>query len=204
MKRTNDQTTVNYDDDDDDDYDDDDNTSYDRSTNNSSSSRDLLAFYRQRDQKLLFDRSRTMGNNMVKMTDCDQQHPTSSSRPYASDSRNNSVMQPRMLLPMMRFAGDGRRTMSYHRQRIPDNLVEKLDEVRYQHANNKGKLDRKIECGCGRTFSYIGGYTYHLRWECGKTLSCRKCGKVFKDKAYMMKHAKTCGLAHPTKWDLHG
>lgn len=67
-----------------------------------------------------------------------------------------------------------------------------LARLRQQHLQHKGKLPKKIVCSCGRTFSYVGGYTYHLRWECGKVLSCRLCSKVFKDKAYLTKHSRTC------------
>lgn len=56
----------------------------------------------------------------------------------------------------------------------------------------KKKMKKNIVCPCSRTFSYLGNYKYHMRWECGKVLSCRLCDKVFKDKPYLTKHSRWC------------
>lgn len=51
----------------------------------------------------------------------------------------------------------------------------------------------KIVCVCGRTFSYRGSYRYHLKWECGRLLTCSKCNRVFTHKSNLNTHNKNCG-----------
>lgn len=120
----------------------------------------------------------------------------------STTSRQPPTMQHRRIHPSQQTAIRGRHHpsgASYHRHHNGmrthggqnDNQAL-ASRMRQQHLKNKGKLPKKIVCTCGRTFSYVGGYTYHLRWECGKVLSCRRCGKVFKDKAYLTKHSRTC------------
>lgn len=93
------------------------------------------------------------------------------------------------------------RQMQQHRHRQQQLRQQQAALQQHHHQSsvssdpsqqNVRKLHRKIVCDCGRTFSYIGGYTYHLKWECGKVLSCHKCSKVFKDKSYLNKHMKMC------------
>lgn len=57
---------------------------------------------------------------------------------------------------------------------------------------SQSKLDTKALCPCGRSFSYLAGYRYHLRWECGKNLSCAACPKTFTDKSNLNKHLRLC------------
>lgn len=134
-------------------------------------------------------------------------------------TRQPSSNQHRRMYSSQPAATRGRHhpSSAYHRHHHPmrnhgsDNQAALIAaRIRQQHLQNKGKLPKKIVCTCGRTFSYVGGYTYHLRWECGKVLSCRLCGKVFKDKAYLTKHSRTCtGMEEPPQppprrsWEMH-
>lgn len=61
------------------------------------------------------------------------------------------------------------------------------------------KLAVRLVCSCGRNFSYLAGYRYHMRWECGKILKCAKCFKVYTDKSNLVKHLNICGNL-PKRW----
>lgn len=128
--------------------------------------------------------------------------PSLSARPSTSNQLHRRVYSAQQTA----IRGRHHPSSAYHRHHHAlRNHIGQVDSqaamqarLRQQHLQHKGKLPKKIVCNCGRTFSYVGGYTYHLRWECGKVLSCRLCGKVFKDKAYLTKHSRTCtGMEEP-------
>lgn len=53
--------------------------------------------------------------------------------------------------------------------------------------------NQQIPCHCGRTFSQRKYLTFHLRWECGRTLICPMCQHPFNSKSYLNSHMKKCG-----------
>lgn len=53
-------------------------------------------------------------------------------------------------------------------------------------------LKPRFTCVCGRTFVNSGHVRYHRRWECGKDLSCRICGRKFVTISNLKRHFKGC------------
>lgn len=66
--------------------------------------------------------------------------------------------------------------------------------ITIQNGSISKKLAVKLNCSCGRSFSYLAGYRYHMRWECGKILKCTNCGKVYTDKSNLVKHSNSCSI----------
>lgn len=60
-------------------------------------------------------------------------------------------------------------------------------------------------CDCGRSYSLIRNYNYHLRWECGRDFTCSTCSKSFKDLAFFRKHCKKCVISpkHLAEKSMH-
>lgn len=74
------------------------------------------------------------------------------------------------------------------------NLYQKrlLKNRHRENGSTNKKLAVKLACSCGRSFSYLAGYRYHMRHECGKVLKCKNCGKVYTDKSNLVKHSNIC------------
>lgn len=74
------------------------------------------------------------------------------------------------------------------------NLYQKrlLSNRHRENGSTNKKLAVKMACPCGRSFSYLAGYRYHMRHECGKILKCKNCGKVYTDKSNLVKHSNVC------------
>ncbi|KAJ6642204.1 hypothetical protein Bhyg_07151 [Pseudolycoriella hygida] len=80
------------------------------------------------------------------------------------------------------------------------NLYQKrlLKNRHRENGSANKKLAVKLNCACGRSFSYVAGYRYHMRHECGKILKCLNCGKVYTDKSNLVKHSNLCALKYLT------
>lgn len=79
----------------------------------------------------------------------------------------------------------------------PLNALDSYQKLLIQHRNKQNgpkyrKLSERLACSCGRRFSYLAGYRYHVRHECGKVLQCKFCGKVYSDKSNLVKHSNVC------------
>lgn len=136
--------------------------------------------------------------------------PSSSSpMPSRHNASGHHQQPPRRLYSAQTAIRGGRYGVAaasggYHRHAMRQEMQAAATSRNHYLQFHKGKLSKKIVCGCGRTFSYVGGYTYHLRWECGKVLTCQNCAKVFKDKAYLTKHSRTCGIEPQVpSWEMH-
>lgn len=45
-------------------------------------------------------------------------------------------------------------------------------------------------CKCGRSFEEIKTLKFHVKWECGKLIACKKCGNTYRQRRGLQRHFK--------------
>lgn len=53
-------------------------------------------------------------------------------------------------------------------------------------------VGKGFPCLCGRNYSHKNNLNYHMRWECGGKLICKKCERIFKGLNDYRKHVRRC------------
>lgn len=82
--------------------------------------------------------------------------------------------------------------VKYHIPAVSNQRLRTGVRPNHKKKSDNKKLAEKTVCVCGRRFSYVGGLTYHKKWECGKLLKCEKCSKHFNVRSYYLNHCRTC------------
>lgn len=67
-----------------------------------------------------------------------------------------------------------------------------LSKIGVKKLPSQSDLKHRLMCDCGRTFLHSAHVRYHKRWECGKVLSCRICGRKFVTISNLKRHFKGC------------
>lgn len=82
---------------------------------------------------------------------------------------------------------------------FPPNIYKEYPDYHQIKLNKKlfRQQAKLFPCQCGRSYSLVRNYNYHLRWECGRDFTCSTCSKSFKDLAFFRKHCKKCVIPQP-------